>query len=97
MGDYVFECSSTFDRATGDRDWHANILAPHTAQFIDMELRITERGKNTTRFFPYSIKSGILGTKRQYSFTLKDGGEIPFDGTGNELTLFCTLTFAVEK
>ncbi|MEQ1719460.1 MAG: hypothetical protein ABL907_26290 [Hyphomicrobium sp.] len=97
MGNYVFEGKSTFDRATGDRDWHANILAPHTEQYIDMELRVTERGSNTTRFFPYSIKSGIRGAERLYSFTLKDGGDTPFDGTGEDLILFCTLTFPVDK
>jgi len=97
VANYVFEDSSIFHRATGDRDWHAEILSPHTEQFIEMDLRITERGQNTTRFFPYSIKSGILGTKRQYSFTLKDGGKIPFDGVGKDLILFCALTFDVDK
>lgn len=97
MGNDVFKDKSIFYRATGDRDWHANIKAPRTEQFIEMELRVTERGANTTRFFPYSIKSGISGTDRVYSFTLKDGGDTPFDGKGEDLVLFCTLTFAVDK
>ncbi len=97
MGDYVLKFTSLFVRATGDRDWHANITSPRTEQFEELDLLVTARGANTTRFFPYAIKSGTRGGERWFSFNFKDGGDTPFDGTGDEITLFCTLHYAVPK
>lgn len=97
MGDYIYELKSPFSQATGNRDWHAGVTSPRTENFEEMDLRVTARGENTTRFFPYEIKSGVSGVERWFSFTFKDGEDMPFDGTGDELILICTLHYAVPK
>lgn len=97
MGNYVYERKSAFVRATGDRDWHANITSPRTENFEEIDLLVTAHGENTTTFFPYAIKSGIRGGERWFSFNFKDGAEKPFDGTGDEVILTCTLRYAVPK
>ena len=43
---------SSFDRATGVRDWHATIKPTLAEHFQEMDLRVTVRGENTTRFNP---------------------------------------------
>lgn len=97
MAEYEYDLKSCFHRATGDRHWHANVTSPRPEAFREMELRVAARGENTTRFFNYSIKTESVGAGRHFSFTFQDGGESPFDGSGDEITLFCTLTYDVPK
>lgn len=97
MAGYEFEIESRFSRATGDRDWHATIDSPRPESFQEMDLRVTVRGENTTRFFPYAIKAACHGAGRRFTYDFKDGGETPFDGTGDEITLFCTLYYDAPK
>jgi hypothetical protein len=96
-GDYKFELESAFSGATGNRDWHARVVSPRLEAFKEMDLRVELRGENTLRFAPYAIKCGIGADGRWFSFNFKDGAETPFDGSGEEITLFCTLIYEVEK
>jgi hypothetical protein len=97
MAGYVFKLESKFARATGNRDWHATIDSPRSEPFREMELRVTARGENTNRFFPYAIKAGPHGAGLRFSYDFKDGGDVPFDGTGDEITLYCTLYYDAPK
>jgi hypothetical protein len=96
-GGYTFHLESAFARATGDRDWHARVQSPRLEQFQEMDLGVVMRGENSTRFFPYAIKSGIDGNGRWFSFNFKDGGDVPFDGTGDEIKLLCMLIYEAAK
>jgi len=89
----IVERESEFVRATGDRDWHARIGSPHLEHFQEIDLGVTLRGANTFRFFPYALKTGTDGNGRWFSLNFKDGGEQPFDGTGDEIRLYCRLIY----
>ncbi len=95
--DYKFELESAFSKATGDRDWHARIVSPRSELFREMDIKVTLRGANTLRFMPYAIKSGQGADGRWFSFNFKDAGEAPFDGSGEEIRLLCTLIYEVAK
>ena len=91
--DFSFE--SEFDRAEGDRDWHANFTSPRTDHFAEIDIRVELRGENTFRFNPYSVKTFLQAHGRHFSFSFKDWGDTPFDGEGREIRLFCTIKYPV--
>ncbi len=97
MFDYKFELESPFSPGTNNRVWHAGIVSPRPEAFKEMEINVYVRGVQTGQFMVYAIKSGIAAGGREFSYNFQDYAAVPFDGTGDEIKLTCTLTYDVAK